>query len=90
MLSKTQLALYGNIPKLEGESIPEYLIKVEKQPEVGEKAYDKGAKILNIFFKKEITKFLSPDIDPLGEAIISCCLEDGSIKDYLNLIPMRW
>ena len=78
------------IMQLEGESIPEYFIKVEKQPEVGEKAYDKGSKILNIFFKKEITKFLSKDIDPLGKEIINCCLEDGSIEDYLNLMPMRW
>ncbi|MBU4293631.1 MAG: DUF4914 family protein [Actinobacteria bacterium] len=92
-LEPARFPLLGFVPsmmQLEGESIPEYFIKVEKQPEVGEKAYDKGAKILNIFFKKEITKFLSQDIDPLGEAIINCCLKDGSLKEYLNLIPMRW
>jgi hypothetical protein len=35
-------------------------------------------------------KFNSPDLDPLGKAIIDCCLNDGSIEDYLKLIPIRY
>ncbi len=78
------------VMQLEGVTIPEYFIRPELQPEIGKKAYDAGAKILNKFFKKELMKFLSGKIDPLGKEIIDCCLQGGTIKDYLDLIPMRW
>ena len=78
-----------NEVKVEGNSVPQTLLRPEIQPEIGTEAYDKGAAILTSFFKKEIEQFLTPELDPLGRRIIEVCLRDGSINDYLKLIPMR-
>jgi hypothetical protein len=43
---------------VEGQTIPGILLQVEKQPEVGTSAYDKGARQLTDFFHKELTQFL--------------------------------
>jgi len=74
--------------QIEGTRIPKRFVRVERQPEVGTDGYDAGAKIIYEFFQRELPKFLTPEIDPLGEKIISCCLDNGKIEDYLNLIPM--
>ena len=76
--------------KMNGIYIPDGLLRVHEQDEVGNKAYDIGAEMLNEFFKEEIKAYLTDDIDPLGRRIIECCLNDGSLKDYLDLIPMRY
>ena len=55
---------------------------------VGQEGYDKGAKILNDFFKSQLVKFNTPELDPLGKKIIECCLNDGTLEDYLELMPM--
>lgn len=75
--------------KVDGTFLPKELLEVNQQPEVGEEGYDIGAKLLTEFFKKELHKFLSPDLDPLGRQIIETCLKDGSIDDYIDLIPIR-
>ncbi|MGC9002159.1 MAG: DUF4914 family protein [Dictyoglomus sp.] len=75
--------------KVEGHYIPKALLQVDQQPEVGPEAYDKGAEMLKAFFKKELQKFLSLDLDPLGKRIIECCLADGTLEDYIKLIPPR-
>ncbi len=72
---------------VEGRSIGTWFFKVNTQPEVGDEAYDKGARILNDFFKQEIEQFLTDDLMPLGRQIIECCLKGGSIEDYAALIP---
>ncbi len=85
--------LLGFIPlniQLEGVNMPEYLLKPELQPEIGEEAYDRGSEILNLFFKREIQKFLTKKIDPMGREIINCCLQNGTLEDYLSLTPMNW
>ena len=90
-LLPSSCALLGYTPTLiqiEGIRIPEWFIRVENQPEVGTDGYNSGTKILYKFFKRELPKFLTPEIDPLGKKIISCCLDKGKIEDYLNLIPM--
>ncbi len=67
----------------EGAQISSWFLQVNTQPEVGEQAYDYGAKILNDFFKKELTFYLDQsDLDPIGMQIIQCLFEDGSIEDY--------
>jgi len=76
------------IIQIEGTRIPKGFIQVDKQLEVGTDGYDAGAKIMYEFFQRELPKFLTPEIDPLGKKIISCCLDRGKIEDYLNLIPM--
>ena len=60
---------------------------METQPEVGVAAYDQGAAMLRDFFIKELSRFLVPDLLPLGREIINCCINDGSIEDYSALIP---
>jgi len=83
-------ALLGWTPSsilVEGRAIGSWFFNVEKQPEVGFDAYDKGAEILHDFFKKELSQFLCDDLMPLGRQIIECCLNGGSVEDYQNLIP---
>ena len=75
-----------NTLKINGSFIPRELLQVNKQPEVGDEGYDKGAEILNEFFKRELKQFLVPELDPLGKKIIETCLDDGSLEDYIRLL----
>lgn len=75
-----------NTLKINGSFIPRELLQVNKQPEVGNDGYDRGAEILNSFFKREVKQFLVPELDPLGRKIIECCLDDGRLEDYIGLI----
>ncbi len=72
---------------VEGRVIGSWFFSVDLQPEVGEEAYDKGAAILREFFFRELKQFVGPDLMPLGKTIIECCLDDGSVHDYLKLLP---
>ena len=76
--------------KVDGTEIPKVLLRTELQPEVGTEGYDKGAEMLNHFFKEELKKYLSPDLDPLGRQIIECCLNDGTLEDYCKLIDIKF
>jgi len=90
-LRSARCSLLGYTPaimEIEGIRIPEWFIQVEKQPEVGNEGYDSGAEILYEFFQRELPKFLTQELDPLGKKIISCCLDRGEIEDYLKFIPM--
>lgn len=89
-LSPSRCPLLGYNPTsivVEGRTIGAWFFEVDKQPEVGEAAYDQGAEILADFFHRELRGFLSDDLDPLGRRIIDCCLENGTLNDYLGLIP---
>ena len=57
------------------------------QPEVGNEGYDAGAKLLYDFFREQLSLFRDDSLDPLGKAIVECCLDNGSIQDYNALIP---
>ncbi len=73
--------------KVEGFVIEPQFLQVEKQPEVGEAAYDTGAKLLTDFFKKELDLYVNdPDLDPVGRKIIECCVEDRPVEEYDKLI----
>ncbi len=90
-LAPARCSLLGYIPELmvvEGNRIPKFFFHVNSQPEVGEEGYDRGAEILHSFFKKELKKFFTPNLDKLGRDIIMCCMDNGSISDYIRLIPM--
>jgi hypothetical protein len=78
-----------NSLRIDGENIPKELLEVNLQPEVGNEGFDVGSKQLRDFFKKEIQKFLHPELDPVGRSIIECCLNDGTLKDYLRIIPIK-
>ncbi len=75
--------------KVNGADIPKRFLQVHAQPEVGEEAYDFGAKILTDFFKKELKEYLTDELDPLGKQIIEACLNDATVEDYEKLINMR-
>lgn len=75
--------------KVDGAFLPKGLLQTNLQPEVGNEGYDAGAKILVSFFKKELAKYESPDLDSLGKKIIECCLDNGNLDDYSSLIPAQ-
>ena len=70
----------------EGRTIPPWMLQVELQREVGDEGYDKGAEILMEFFHRMLRSFVSPELDDLGKKIIQCCLDNGSVEDYEQLI----
>ena len=91
-LNESRCALLGyslSSIKVEGTFLPKELLEVNRQAEVGNLGFDAGAKVLTEFFKSELAKFDTPDLDPLGQQIIACCMNDGSVDDYLKLIPIR-
>ncbi|MFW6306103.1 MAG: DUF4914 family protein [Bacillota bacterium] len=71
---------------VEGQYIEKEFLQVHRQEEVGKEGYDKGGKILSEFFKGCLHQYLQPDLLPLGREIIECCLDDGSVDDYCDLI----
>ena len=73
--------------QIEGMMLSRWFLQVETQPEVGEEAYDIGAKILYDFFIKYLNDFLADDLAPLGRQIIECCFDHGTMDDYRTLIP---
>lgn len=75
--------------RIEGVNLPTFLLRVERQLEVGPEAYDAGAEILTEFFHKQIKKFLQPGLDDLGRQIIECCLSGGNVEDYEKLIKNK-
>lgn len=82
--------LLGYMPSsilIEGRTIGSWFFEVDKQPEVGETAYDIGAEILTDFFHQQLKGFLHQDLHPTGRKIIDCCLEGGTLQDYTKLIP---
>jgi hypothetical protein len=72
--------------KIDGQEVPKGLLQVDKQDENGTEGFDAGAAILTDFFKKELAKFLTPDLDPIGKKIIETCLNDGTLEDYAKIL----
>lgn len=71
---------------IEGQTIGNWFLRVDRQPEVGPEAYDVGAKILTDFFHQQLNKFDVPDLDPLGRRIINAFRDNAGLDDYLSLI----
>ena len=76
--------------KIDGHYIRKDFLHPELQPEVGIEGYDKGAEMLTEFFKSELLKFKTDELDPVGRQIIDCFLNDGSLDDYCDILPMRY
>jgi hypothetical protein len=74
---------------IEGQVIDQGFLRVERQPDVGVEGYDLGASLLTEFFKKEVSKYLTNDLMPLGRTIIESCLNDASNEDYDALISFE-
>jgi hypothetical protein len=74
--------------EIEGRTIPRWFLQVNMQPEVGEEAYDRGAKQLHEFFLEQLKPYLDePDLNREGRRIIQCVFDNGSVEDYANLMP---
>lgn len=77
--------LLGWTPKtihIEGSVIGHWFLQVDSQPEVGEGAYDQGAKILYDFFRKQLANYDHEELHPFGRRIIECCTKGGDVNDY--------
>jgi aspartate/tyrosine/aromatic aminotransferase len=72
---------------VEGTQIPQWMLEVNTQPEVGDEGYDEGATILTELFHRELRPYYNDlELDPLGRKIIECCLDAGKVEDYARLI----
>lgn len=71
--------------QVEGQTIGKWFLDVSQQPEVGEAAYDAGAKMLTDFFHEQIRQFLVDDLAPQGRQIIQACLEGATPEEYAEL-----
>ncbi len=88
-LKRSRCPLLGytlNSMQVEGSIIPHELLRVDEQPEVGTEGYDRGAAILQGFFKKELAKYRVDNLDRTGREIIECCVDNGSVDDYERLL----
>ena len=79
-----------NYLTIESSKIPSRFLKVYKQQEVGIEGYDKGAEMLTQFFKDELKQYLHDDLLPTGRRIIEACLNDATIEEYNNIVPMSF
>lgn len=87
-ITPSRCALLGyslNALHIEGSVIPRFLLQVEKQPEVGEEAYDIGAQQLLEFFREQLELYRNDQLAPAGHAIIECCLDGGGVADFQRL-----
>jgi hypothetical protein len=75
--------------QIEGFTIPHWFLEVNTQPDVGNDGYDDGAEILYNFFRRELVEFLENDLHSLGQQIIGCCMDGGTLDDYNQLIAMN-
>jgi len=46
--------------------------------------------VLNDFFRQEISKYKISEFSPLGEKIVRSFLNDATLEDYIDIIPMRY
>jgi hypothetical protein len=74
--------------QIEGLTIPHWFLEVQTQPEVGEEAYDRGARQLYDFFLEQLRPYLEEaDLSREGRRIIECAFDHGGVEDYANLLP---
>lgn len=71
---------------VEGQRIPLSMLQVNRSYTVGDEAYDAGARILQDFFRQQLSKFEVADLEPIGKRIIDCALSSGRMADYEALI----
>lgn len=56
---------------------------------MGKDGYDAGAKILMDFLGKELKKFDTENLNPLGRKIIKMFYDGASVQEFTDVIPMR-
>ncbi|MFP4012219.1 MAG: DUF4914 family protein [Spirochaetaceae bacterium] len=72
--------------KVNGQEIPKGMLQVDEQLEVGHEGYDQGAEILHEFFTKEIKRFYTDDLMPLGKQIIDLAVQGAPVEEYVELM----
>ena len=75
--------------KVDGQYIRRAFLRPEAQSEVGMDGYDAGARILTDFFRKELLKYDTEELAPLGRKIIQAFMAGATVQEYMELIPMR-
>jgi hypothetical protein len=65
------LAISGNRLKWTANISAKTFLQPHLQAEMGKTGYDDGARILTKFFKKEVEKFNTLELHPLGKEIIN-------------------
>lgn len=89
-LIESRLPILGWYPtdiKVNGQPLPQGLLAVQEQLEVGIEGFDAGAQILSDFFKKELEQYNTYALDPLGRTIIEMCLGDAPLEEYTKVLP---
>lgn len=71
--------------QVEGQTIGKWFMDVSQQPEVGEEAYDQGAKLLTEFFHQQLREFMVDDLQPLGRQLIEACLDGATPQEYAEM-----
>ncbi len=92
-LEAARCSLLGFCPdaiKIDGQYIRRAFLKPETQQEVGIQGYDEGAKLLTEFFRQELEKYNTEELNPLGREIIDLFLGGAEAKDYLDILPMKY
>ncbi|MGC9471195.1 MAG: DUF4914 family protein [Bacteroidales bacterium] len=79
-----------NYLTIEGSKIPSRFLQVHKQTDVGTDGYDAGAKILDDFFRKELEKYMTPELCSTGRKIIEAFRAGARVEDYNAIIPMSY
>ncbi len=72
--------------KVEDIIVPEFLLRVELQPEIDNDTFNKGIDILYEFFKQEVKKYDKPDLMDIGKKIIQCLFDNGKLEDFEDII----
>ena len=71
---------------IEGQLLEKEFLQVDRQPEVGVEAYDRGSEMLVSFFREYLAKYLEPELLPQGRKIIECFMSGGTLEDYCSFI----
>lgn len=72
--------------KIDGQYIRKEFLQPELQKEFGEAGYDAGAKVLVDFFKEELAKYNTEELNPLGKQIIEAFLNDAPVETFESLL----
>ncbi len=75
--------------RVDGQYIRRAFLRPETQSEMGTDGYDAGAKILTDFFQRELLKYDTGELEPLGRKIIEAFMSGATVQEYMELIPMR-
>jgi hypothetical protein len=90
-LVESRCSTLGYSPKslrIDGHNIPKGMLRTNHQINIGDEAYDAGAKLLTDFFKRELVKYNTEELNPLGRQIIDAYMRDATVEEFAALMPM--